>query len=168
MMRELTNEESEEEENDSEEEAEWEEEDGEDEEMTDEEFEEEEDDSKEVVQEEEKVKDAVKEKEATEEVVNDVKVMAAQKQDTEVPEKVTEAEPAPKPVRPLVLGSSIWSRPVGPNQSRQTTIMEDEEEMTEEDKEVAQILCHLPPIVPSIRQQPREWQYEYERYYSLF
>ncbi len=69
-------------------------------------------------------------------------------------------------VWPPFLGFSIWSMPA--ERSQPDKKKGEEEEMTEEDSEVASIMSHLPPIVPTIREQPRSWLYEYDSYYSLF
>ncbi len=81
--------------------------------------------------------------------------------------EVTGRQPTGQVVWPPFLGFSIWSMPAEHSQSDWKK-GEEEEEMTEEDLEVARIMSNLPPIVPTIREQPRSWLYEYDSYYSLF
>ncbi len=97
-------------------------------------------------------------------VKEEVETMAAEEGEGEVSdvegvkEEVEAAggQPTDQVGRPLVLGSSLWTRPTGHNQPDNKK-GEEEEEMTEEDLEVARIMSHLPPIVPTIREQPRSW-----------
>ncbi len=82
-------------------------------------------------------------------------------------EEATRGQPTGQVVWPPFLGFSIWSMSAELSQSDKKK-GEEEEEMSEEDLEVAKIMSNLPPIVPTIREQPRSWLYEYDSYYTLF